>query len=108
MLVLGGCYPLELGEHVLQEKQRAVVDARQASTEPAREAELVSFLHDLVLLLLPVHAEGRVGKEVVEGLPREAVVLMKLSPKRMLSLAPLWSTCFISMSEAAVAKARLL
>ena len=67
-----------LSPHVLQEEQRAIVHARQPGAEAAVEAALVSLLLDLLLLLLPVHAEGRIGEEVVESLacklvPGEAV-----------------------------------
>jgi hypothetical protein len=65
---------LELVDHVLQEEQRAVVHARQPGAEAAVEAALVVLLLDLLLLLLPVHAEGRIGEEVVEGLARELVL----------------------------------
>ena len=40
VLLLGGSYGFELGDHVLQEQQRAVVDARQAGAEAAVEATL--------------------------------------------------------------------
>jgi hypothetical protein len=55
-------------------KQRAVVHPRQAGAEPAVEAALVVLSLDLLLLLLPVDAEGRVAEEVVEGLGRELVL----------------------------------
>jgi len=57
-----------------REEQRTVVHARQARAEAAVEATLVVLLLDLLLLLLPVHAEGRIGKEVIKGLAREPVV----------------------------------
>ena len=69
-----GQHGLELADHVLQEEQRAVVHARQPGAEAAVEAALVVLPLDLLLLLLPVHAEGRIGEEVVEGLARELVV----------------------------------
>ena len=92
---------------MLEEEQRAVVHARQAGAEAAVEAELVVLALDLLLLLLPVHAEGRIGEEVVEVLAGELVVGEAVA-ERMLSPPPLWSTSFMSMSDAAVAKARLL
>ena len=55
-----------LSHHVLQEEQRAVVHARQPGAEAAVETALVVLLLDLLLLFLPVHAEGRIGEEVVE------------------------------------------
>ena len=59
---------------MLQEEQRAVVHTRQPGAEATVEAELVVLPLDLLLLLLPVHAEGRIGEQVVEGLARELVV----------------------------------
>ena len=55
-----------LGEHVLQEQQRAVVDARRARSEPALITQLVVLVLDVFLLLLPLHAEGRIGEHVIE------------------------------------------
>ena len=48
----------------------------RGSPAPKRpcEAALVVLVLDLLLLLLPVHAEGRIGEEVVEGLASELVV----------------------------------
>ena len=56
-----------LGQHVLEEEKRAVVHARRARAEAAAEAERVALLLDVALLLLPLHAEGRIGEHVVEG-----------------------------------------
>ena len=55
-----------LRDHVLQEEQRAIVDARQARAEAAVVAERVALVLDVLLLLLPLHAEGRIGEHVVE------------------------------------------
>ena len=63
-----------LRDQVQQEQQRAVADARQAGAEAAVEALLLGFLADLLLDLLPLHAEGRIGEHVVEVLARQAVV----------------------------------
>jgi hypothetical protein len=52
---------------VLQEEQRAVVDARQAGAEATAVAQGLGLVLDVPLLLLPLHAEGRVGQHVVEG-----------------------------------------
>ena len=60
--------------HVLQEEQRTVVHPREPRAEAAVKATLVVLLPDLFLLLLPVHAEGRIGEEVVEGLVGELVL----------------------------------
>ena len=62
-----------LGDQVQQEQQRAVADARQAGAEAAVEALLLGFLADLLLDLLPLHAERRIGEHVVEVLARQAV-----------------------------------
>ena len=58
---------------MLQEEQRTVVHPRKAGAEAAVETALVVFLLDLLLLFLPVHPEGRIGEEVVEGLAGEVV-----------------------------------
>jgi hypothetical protein len=58
---------------VQQEQQRAVADARQAGAEAAVEAHLLGFLADFRLDLLPLDAEGRIGKHVVEVLAVQAV-----------------------------------
>ncbi len=54
---------LELGDHVDQKQQRAVVDARQLAAVAAKVGPAV----DLLLLPFPVHAKGRVGQQVVEA-----------------------------------------
>ena len=59
---------------MLQEEQRAVVHARKPCPETALESELVVLALDLILLPLPVHAEGGIGEEVVEGLALEPVL----------------------------------
>ena len=67
-------HEFELIDHVLQKEQRAVVHARQPGAEAATEAARVVLLLDLLPLLLPVHAEGRIGEEVVEGLVGELIL----------------------------------
>ena len=57
---------LHLADHVLEEEERAVVDAGQAGAEATVEAELLVLVLDLLLDLLPLDAEGRVGEQVVE------------------------------------------
>ena len=66
---------LHLRDHVEQEEQRAVIDARQAGAESSLEAELVVLLGDVVLLRLPLHAKGRIGQHVVKLLVRVAVAI---------------------------------
>jgi len=55
-----------LGNHVEQEKQRPVIDAREAGAEASIETEVIVLLRDVVFLRLPLHAEGRIGQHVVE------------------------------------------
>jgi len=56
-----------LADHVLQEQQRAVVDARRAGTEAAVVAQVIALVLDIPLLLLPLHTEGRIGQHVIEA-----------------------------------------
>ena len=65
---------LHLGDHVLQEQERPVVDPRQPGTEPARVAERRLLVVDVLLDRLPFHAERRVGQHVVVRLLLVAVV----------------------------------
>ena len=65
------------------------------------------LLPDLLLLFLPVHTEGRIGEEVVEGLTLELVLGEAVAVPDVVADTVV-VTCFISMSDAAVAKARLL
>ena len=63
-----------LRQQVHQEQQRPVRDARQAGAEAAVVPLLLVLVADLLLDLLPLHAEGRIGEAVVEGLAGVAVV----------------------------------
>src|SRR5205085_3030927 len=56
---------LPLRDHVLQEKERAIVDARPSGAEAPFVAQLLVLVADERLNLLPFHAVGRIGKEVV-------------------------------------------
>ena len=56
-----------LRQHVLEKKQRAVVDARQAGAEAAFIAVVLGFIPDEFFLLFPFHAERRIGQHVIEG-----------------------------------------
>ena len=73
-------------EHVLKEEQRPVVDAWQTGPEAAFVTECVAFLLDVLLLLLPLHAEGRIGQHIVEGpffagaVPRKPVLGKGVAP----------------------------
>jgi hypothetical protein len=62
-----------MGQHVQEEEELAVADARQARREAARGAALVLGTHG-VLIPLPVFPVGRVRDQVVEGLAGMAVV----------------------------------
>ena len=55
MLVLGRPDGLELGDHVLQEEQRAVVHAREPGSEAAGEAELVVLRDDIGIATKDAH-----------------------------------------------------
>ena len=101
--VLGAAH---FGNHVLEKEEGAVVDARQPGAEAALIAQGVVLLLDVALLLLPLHAKGRVGQHVVEGdlLPsasRSKPSLVKVSPSRMLSA----SSPLMSMSDLQTAQA---
>ena len=52
---------------MLQEQQGPIVDARRASAESTVVAQGVAFVLDVALLLLPLHANRRIGQHVVEG-----------------------------------------
>lgn len=62
-----------LGDEVHEEEQRAVAHAGQAGAEAAVVALFRVLFFDLLLNLLPLHAEGRIGEHVVEVLPMQAV-----------------------------------
>ncbi len=59
--------PAHLRKHVLEEKERAVIDARQSRPEASIIAQSVVLLLDEARLLLPLHSKGRVSQHVVEG-----------------------------------------
>ena len=52
---------------MLEEEERAVIHAGRARAEATAVAEGVALVLDVALLLLPLHAEGRIGEHVVEG-----------------------------------------
>ena len=60
---------LELADHVLEEEEGSVVDARQAGPEATAEAELVVLVLDLALDLLPLDAEGRIDEQSTKWPP---------------------------------------
>ena len=51
---------------MLQEEELAVGNTRRARAEPPGMALIGGFRLDRVLILLPVHAIGRIGQHVVE------------------------------------------
>src|SRR5438552_3340023 len=61
---------LKVADHVEQEQECPVVDARQLAGVAVKAGSPLKFL----LLGLPVHAEGRIGEQVVEVLTGELVV----------------------------------
>jgi len=64
---------VHLGNHVLEEQQRTVIDGREPGAEASGKAHgLVLALHD-VFLVLPLDAKGWVGHQVVESLALKAV-----------------------------------
>ncbi len=52
---------------MLQEQERAVVDARQPGPEAPVEILGFGLFANLVLDLLPLHPKRRVGKQIVEA-----------------------------------------
>ena len=62
---------------MLEEKQGAVVDARQASAKAALIAQRRSLALDVLLLLLPLHAKRRIGQHVVKGVLPVLLVVRK-------------------------------
>ena len=64
---------LNLRNHVLQEQERPVIDARQSGAEAAVIAFVVVLFFYKVILRLPFHAEGRVGEHVIELLAGKGV-----------------------------------
>ena len=65
---------LHLGDHVLQEQERAVVDPRQPGAEPSVESLGLGLLADLGLDLLPLDPERRIREQVV--VPLALVVIL--------------------------------
>ena len=64
---------LRVREHVQQEQDLAVADARQPRAEAARRAALVFGAHRF-LVALPVLAVGRIGNQVIECPARMPIV----------------------------------
>ena len=64
---------MHLGNHVLEEEKRSVIDGREPCAEPARETDRLVLPLDSVLLVLPFDAERRVGHQVVEAFALKAV-----------------------------------
>ncbi len=79
MLLLGRQHQLKLVDHVLEKKQRPIIDARQPGPKPAGMAELFVLSLDFLLLLFPVNAKGRVGEEIVKFMLRKLVICKAVS-----------------------------
>ena len=95
---------LHLRDHVLKEQQRAIIDRRQPRAETAGEAQLLVLLFDDLLLILPLHAERRVGEHVVELLAGEAVAGLAVA-ERVAKDDWSVSSSLMSMSEQQIAQA---
>ena len=65
---------VHLGNHVLKEEERSVIDGRKPGAEPARKAHGFVLAFDRVFLVFPFDTEGRVGHQVVEALTLKAVL----------------------------------
>ena len=63
-----------LGQQVHEEQQRTIAHARQAGTETAGEALLAVLGLYLLLYVLPLHTERRVGQAVVELFMGQVIV----------------------------------
>src|SRR5207253_10392197 len=63
------------------------VDTRQSGAEASVETPLFVLLLDLLLLLLPIHAEGWIREEIVEGLSRKLVVREAVAEANILTAA---------------------
>src|ERR1051325_2056782 len=74
MFVLDRAHRLKLGNHMLQEEQRTIVHTRQSGTEATIVATLVMLCLYFLLLLLPVHAERWIRKEIVERFAFELIL----------------------------------
>ena len=74
---------------MLEEEQRAVVDAGQPGAEAAAKALLLVLAADELLLGLPLHPEGRIGQHVVELVPGEMVVGEAIAESDVLDLLAL-------------------
>ena len=59
---------------MLEEEERAIVDAGDAGAEAAVVALVVVLLEDGVFFDFPLHAEGRVGEHVVELVIGEVIL----------------------------------
>jgi hypothetical protein len=73
-------------QHVQQEQQLSVADARQARRETARGAALVLRLHG-IFVALPVLAVRRIRDQVVESLAGMAVVRERAAVRDVVGVA---------------------
>src|SRR5689334_20717875 len=64
---------------MLQEQQRSVADARQASAKAAGVAQAVELVADRLLDLFPLDAKGWVREHIVELLPNQAIVTKRVA-----------------------------
>ena len=75
-----------LRNHVLEEKQLAVGDARQARAEASFRAKCLRLFPYRVLVLLPVHAVGRIGQHVVKRFPPVRIVRQRVAEGYLLGV----------------------
>jgi hypothetical protein len=87
-----------LADEVEQEQHRAVRHPRQAGAEAAVEALVEVLLAHVLLDLLPLHAEGRVGEHVVELGVGVAVVGQRVADHDVAHVLPLMSMSALQMA----------
>ena len=73
-------------EHVLEEKELTVTDARQSGAEATRGAPRVLFL-DRFLVALPIFSVGRIRDEVIEQALPVPIVRKRAAEENVLRVA---------------------
>ena len=69
---------------MLEEKQLSVRDTRQTGAEASFRAESLRLFAYRVLVLLPVHAIGRIGQHVVKRFPLVCIVRQRIAEGNLL------------------------
>ncbi len=80
---------LHLREHVLEEEERAVVDAREAGAEAPVHSFTLRFVFHELLHLLPFDAEGRVREQVIEAFSDELIFGEAVAPLHVVDVLAL-------------------